>query len=184
MSKYAFQPGNQFWRLRNHSSCGPAPKFETADDLWQAAVAYFEWVEENPLQEEKLFHFQGSITRAEVSKMRAMTIAGLCLHMGVSETAWHGWRQEGGQYYRPDLAETAATIDAIIREQKFTGAAADLLNPVIIARDLGLSDKSEISGPDGGPIQTKEVSARDIVAGKLAGIAARSGTASDTGGAD
>jgi hypothetical protein len=30
-------------------------------------------------------------------------------------------------------------------EQKFSGAAAGLLNPNIIARDLGLADKSEIA---------------------------------------
>lgn len=36
--------------------------------------------------------------------------------------------------------------EAVIYEQKFTGAAADLLNPNIIARDLGLADKKELSG--------------------------------------
>jgi hypothetical protein len=34
----------------------------------------------------------------------------------------------------------------VILDQKFTGAAADLLNPNIIARDLGLTDKKEVSG--------------------------------------
>ena len=43
-------------------------------------------------------------------------------------------------------------MDAI-REQKFVGAAADFLNASIISRDLGLADKREISGPNGGPIE-------------------------------
>ena len=46
----------------------------------------------------------------------------------------------------------------IIRTQKFAGAAADLLNANIIARDLGLADKNEVTGKDGGPVEVKELS--------------------------
>ena len=44
--------------------------------------------------------------------------------------------------------------EEIIYNQKFTGAAADLLNPNIIARELGLADKqqNEHTGVDGKPI--------------------------------
>jgi hypothetical protein len=38
--------------------------------------------------------------------------------------------------------------DAIFR-QKFEGASADLLNANIIARDLGLADKKDLSSTDG-----------------------------------
>lgn len=37
-------------------------------------------------------------------------------------------------------------MEEIIRTQKFEGASADLLNPNIIARDLGLAEKQEHSG--------------------------------------
>ena len=37
----------------------------------------------------------------------------------------------------------------MIYEQKFTGAAAGLLNPNIIARDLGLADKTDHASSDG-----------------------------------
>lgn len=43
---------------------------------------------------------------------------------------------------------------------------------------------NEHSGPDGGPIQTEDVSARDRIARKLSSIAARSGAAGDPGGAE
>ena len=49
-------------------------------------------------------------------------------------------------------------MEQIIRTQKFEGAAAELLNPNIIARDLGLADRSEHSGPGGGPIRTLDLS--------------------------
>jgi hypothetical protein len=48
--------------------------------------------------------------------------------------------------------QVTTRVDEIIRTQKFQGAAADLLNPNIIARDLGLSEKSEITGANGAPL--------------------------------
>ena len=55
------------------------------------------------------------------------------------------------------------------REQKFTGAAADLLNANIIARDLGLKDNvsNEHTGANGGAIK-HEIS--ETAADKFASI--------------
>ena len=98
--------------------------------------------------EEKVFHTNGVITRAEVSKMRAMTIGGLCIFLDIDQTTWGDYRK------REDFTPVITRAEEVIRTQKFTGAAAEMLNPNIIARDLGLSDKSELTGANGGPIQT------------------------------
>jgi hypothetical protein len=37
------------------------------------------------------------------------------------------------------------------REQKFTGAAAGLLNGNLVARELGLADKAEVTGEGAAP---------------------------------
>lgn len=74
----------------------------------------------------------------------------------ISQQAWSEYKQRQG------FGEITARIDDVIRSQKFAGAAADLLNANIIARDLGLADKSELTGRDGGPIETKETSDRDL----------------------
>jgi hypothetical protein len=128
--------GNQFWKQR--SSHGRKPIFADADHLWTASVEYFEWVEANPLMEEKVFNGKDGIVRADIAKMRAMTIGGLCIFLDISQEAWGDYRKKVG------FSEVVAQVEAIIRDQKFTGAAADLLNPNIIARDLGLSDKQEL----------------------------------------
>ena len=51
--------GNQYWKVR--SSHGREPVLATADDLWHAAVTYFEWIDANSLQEEKVFHLAFSM---------------------------------------------------------------------------------------------------------------------------
>lgn len=141
--------GNQFWKAR--SSHGRAPIFADADQLWDAAAEYFEWVEANPLYEDKITAYQGVVTHEPVSKMRAMTLAGLCVFLDIDRTTWAAYGA------REDFSPVTTRVEEIIREQKFTGAAADLLNANIIARDLGLADKSELTGKDGGPIETQDV---------------------------
>lgn len=134
-----FSAGNRFWEAR--SSAGPKPKFDNGDDLWAACVEYFDWNASNPLYADQLVTFQGTATHEPIAKMRAMTIGGLCLFLDVEERTWRMWRDE-----RADLLPVITRAEAIIYQQKFTGAAADLLNPNIIARDLGLADKKELSG--------------------------------------
>ncbi|MER8938715.1 DNA-packaging protein [Mesorhizobium sp. M0915] len=129
--------GNQFWKAR--STHGRSPIFASPDDLWAAAVEYFEWVETNPLYEAKPFAYQGAVTIESVAKMRAMTITGLCIFLDISMQAWSEYKQREG------FGEITTRVDEIIRTQKFEGASADLLNANIIARDLGLADKSELN---------------------------------------
>lgn len=128
--------GNRFWEAR--SSHGRNPKFESPEALWSACNEYFAWVEENPLYEVKAFAFQGVVTQESIPKMRAMTISGLCLFLDIAESTWTAYRG------KEDFSWVTSRAEKFIYEQKFSGAAADLLNANIIARDLGLKDNSEV----------------------------------------
>jgi hypothetical protein len=144
-----FLPGNRFWEAR--SSHGRNPIFATPDALWSACLEYFQWVEENPLYEEKVFNGKDGIVRADIAKMRAMTISGLCIFLDIDRKTWDAYRA------KTDFLHIVTRAEEIIRDQKFSGAAADLLNANIIARDLGLADKQEHTGKDGGPIETADM---------------------------
>jgi hypothetical protein len=139
--------GNKFWEAR--SSHGRDPIFKKPDDLWTACLEYFEWVEANPLKEEKLFQYMGAVVKQDANKMRAMTIGGLCIFLDICQNTWTNYKKD------EDFLRVTRKAEEIIRDQKFSGASANLLNPNIIARDLGLKDasKQEVSGPDGGPIE-------------------------------
>lgn len=128
--------GNRFWEAR--SSHGRKPVFENPDQLWKACCEYFDWIESNPLYESKAFAFQGVVTQAAIPKMRAMTLSGLCLFIDISEDTWRLYRA------REDFIEVTMRAEKIIYDQKFSGAAADLLNANIIARDLGLKEQSQV----------------------------------------
>lgn len=124
--------GSKHWLSR--STHGRAPIFDDPDTLWSACCEYFEWVEQNPLKEEKIFHHQGAITRTHQKRMRPMTISGLCLFLDISRNTWFNYRE------RDSIKDVVATVEQVIYTQKFEGAAADMLNASIIARELGLKE--------------------------------------------
>lgn len=141
---------NNLWAsLKNR---GTEPSFESPEELWEACVGYFEWVRDNPLCEKKYFTSQGELLEVDIPRMRAMTIHGLCLWLGISSSTWN--RYVKADYVPEKMRRVAQRVNDIIYEQKFTGAAANMLNANIISRDLGLAEKREVSGPDGAPIQT------------------------------
>ena len=136
--------GNQFWRVR--SSHGRKPVFATPDALWSAATEYFQWVTDHPLYEAKAFAYQGEVVLKNVPKMRAMTIGALCIFLDIDRTTWLDYKAREG------FTIICTRIEDVIRTQKFEGAAAELLNPNIIARELGLADKTQLTGKDDGPL--------------------------------
>ncbi len=122
------------------STIGRNPIFPDPETLWNACNEYFTWVKANPLLEEKVFCHQGVITTHSSPKMRAMTITGMCLFLDISDDTWAKYRE------RPAFIGVCTRAERIIYDQKFSGAAAELLNPAIIARDLGLADKQDVTG--------------------------------------
>lgn len=133
----AAHKGNRYWDFVGKHGRNYAYQ---PNELWEEAVNYFKWVEENPLLEEKGFAFQGCVTKETFAKMRAMTIGGFCLFADITFQTFQNYKAN------KDFFDVISRIEQIIKEQKFTGAAADLLNANIISRDLGLIDQINQTG--------------------------------------
>lgn len=142
-----YQKGNTWWKARINT--GRKMKFDTPEDLWAAAEAYFQWVEDNPLKEERVFVSQGVVTRVDVPHPRAMLGMTMERFIGVSHGCWIKYTQ------REEFEEVCERIKGVIFQQKFELGCADMLNPNLVARELGLMEKKvfEHSGPDGKPIE-------------------------------
>lgn len=118
---------------------GRSRTFETPDDLRDACLEYLEWADHNPLIEEKHFCAQGQIFTAELKKPRAVTIVGLCLFLGVHRHTWQNYR------ISDEFDLVCDEIEDRMKQYKFENAVAGLMNPTLIARDIGLVEKSEVS---------------------------------------
>lgn len=148
--------GNQFWKARAKS--GRDKIFSNADLMLDAACEYFEWVEANPLG--KAIVYQGEVSKNPENIMRAMTISGLCIFWGTHSEYLTNFESELDLSTKEgkDFSRVIKIIRDIIKTQKFEGASAGLLNPNIIARDLGLVDKQTVETKD----VTKEVTDDDL----------------------
>jgi|GEM_PF-574829 len=144
---FRFPKGNKYWLSR--SKHGVDGKWTDPNKFLTDCVSYFEWLEENPLQEAKAFAYQGTVAKTDLPKLQAPTIENLCTHLGITYQTWLNYKIRG-----PDFLEVITYVEQVIRGRKFVGAAADLFNATIISRDLGLADKTEHTGAGGGPIQT------------------------------
>jgi hypothetical protein len=138
--------GNKFWKIR--SKHGRSKLFANAGLLWDAACEYFEWVYSHPLKESKVCSFQGKNVLKSVPLMRAMTISGLCIYLGTHEEYLTSFESglDLNTNEGKDFSRVIKDIRSVIITQKFEGASAGLLNQNIIARDLGLVDKKDVSG--------------------------------------
>lgn len=122
---------NQFWKL------GPQPgrprKFANPEQLWELACEYFAWCDENPIE---TIEFNGKdAIECVVPKMMAYTWSGLEFYCDINSF-------EDYKTTYKEFSDVIARIGKVIYTQKFTGAAAGVLNANIIARDLGLAEKS------------------------------------------
>lgn len=134
--------GNEFWRMVVAPTGRPV-KFETAELLWDRAMEYFEWVQDNPLYEQKVFNYQGEIVTHDVPKMRAMTEMAFCEFAGISHDLFRLYKKGDGDYN--EFFVTSNKISTLIYLQKFEGAAADLLNAGFIGKDIGMVEKQDIT---------------------------------------
>lgn len=136
--------GNEFWKLR--SKHGRDKLFKTPEAMWEAACEYFQWCQDTPLIE---VDFRGKENdEVHLPKMRPFTLHGLCRYLDCNTLYFNDF-QEGLKDKTDELSKGFSLVITRIREtiyeQKFTGAAAGFLNPNIIARDLGLMDKTDIT---------------------------------------
>lgn len=137
----SFAKGNQLWKLRN-DPVKPL-RFQAPNDLLDACIEYLNWLEKNPLIEEKAFAYQGEVTIARLNKMRMPTFEGLYVFLGIAKDTWHAYAK------RKQYAPVVEHVTSIIRDTKLTGAAAGLLDSGLIIRDLGLAEKRDLSSTDG-----------------------------------
>lgn len=134
--------GNKFWELR--SKHGRDKLFQTPELMWEAAKEYFTYIQETPLEQEEIVKYKDYYEKVSVSKMRPFTLIGLCLYLDCSSSYFRTFKSELKDKDK-DFLTVITRIEETIYNQKFEGAASGFLNPNIIARDLGLMDKTDIT---------------------------------------
>jgi len=130
----AAQSGNQWWKLR--SKHGRDKIFSTPEILWEEAVKYFEatdarkWIKKDWVGKDAM--------QVERENETPYTKSGLFLFLGIDINTWDLYKD------REDFIHITSRIEQIIYTQKIEGAAVGAFNQNIVARELGLAEKTEI----------------------------------------
>lgn len=133
---------------------GRPTAYEDAEDLMKGCKAYFRWLEENPVKKKQLVAFQGRATEHFIEIPHAPTIKGLCAFLGIGESTWYVYRKH------ERFAHVCSQIDGFMHDFKFAHGAAEVFNPGLIARDLGLSDKQEVTAKPAQELSDEELQAQ------------------------
>lgn len=145
---YKFQKGNKLHLLRKHK--GNKIKL-TPEELLKSAKNYFDIIDDNPIKEAAIHQRTGNIIF--LPKPRPYTLEGLCNHIGITMQTLYNYETmyknvNTNDKEKKEIAaaffEIITRIRQIIYQQKLEGAAANIFNSNIIARELGLTDKQEI----------------------------------------
>jgi len=151
-NKGSFKEGNEFWKLR--SKHGRDRIIKDPEALLESAYEYFDWCTNNPLL---VTDYKGTreIEKVHYDKPRPFTKEGVALYCGVS--AWNviaELKKIEGEL-GSDFIKVITHIETIIYKQKFEWASIGVFNSNIIARDLGLSDKSESKSETSSKVEIK-----------------------------
>ena len=135
--------GNQFWKLA--PTTGRKPLYESAETLLADCLDYLQITSERIIEQHD---FVGKDATDVTRKHKPpFTLSGLCVFLGMSQDTWRNYR------LRKDFIEVLRAIEEIIYTQKFEGAAVGIYQQNIIARDLGLVDKKDVTNTERQPIK-------------------------------
>ena len=156
----AAELGNKHWQLR--SKHGRDKLFSSPEMLWEAATEYFQWCDANPwnineqLKQKPIIPKDSGLKAEEIKEMlnpivhiptsRPYTISGFCLYVDCSQQTFFNYAKD--KEYK-DFFDIITRIRECIETQQFEGATVGVFNPNIIARKLGLIDKTDHTSSDG-----------------------------------
>ncbi len=143
------------WKI----AASPRRHFDSPEEMWDKALAYFKWCEDNPLYKTEQMKSPDktpitidentpsvpSERLIEIPLKRAFTWAAFSIFCGVSQGYFRKIKSEGPvDEARKLWLEVVYRIDDAIFTQQYEGGASGQLNAAIVARGIGLVDKTQV----------------------------------------
>lgn len=138
--------GNKFWKLR--SKHGKDKLFGDPVLLWDEACAYWEWCDGAPWMRPELVKYQGYAEEYSVPLGRPYSLDGLTVYLGVAGSYFRSAKKnlqtkvEEGKATDTEvlLLEAIELIETVTRTQNLEGAAVNVFNANIMARQHSLAE--------------------------------------------
>lgn len=137
-----FAKGNQAWQQR--SKHGRNTLFESPELLLEAAAEYFKYCDSHPMFDYKPMVVDKAVEIVKVPVRIPYTMIGLVGYLGCSTNYFKEFKQRK-EACTPEFMAVIVGIENIIQNQQLVGAAIGHFNSNIVARLLGLVDKTEVT---------------------------------------
>lgn len=115
------------------------PRSLTPEQMFNLAVGYFTFCEEQPICALETASFQGDVYESPVHKTRVFTLRGFLVFAALTPQSYQNFRRD------PDYSAICSWIDNVIYEQKYQLAANNLVNASLIGKDIGIDKPAEIN---------------------------------------
>lgn len=147
--------------VRERYRTGVQRKYNTPIALWEKFEEYCEYVDDNPILGEEVKTQGKSLVRVKVKYRRAYTLEEFCLFAGVGN-AYLRQFVENHKDLADDrsnemYAQVIAEMKEVVKKQQFDGATAGLFKENIIARYLGLAERTINENLNSVPLSRDEI---------------------------
>lgn len=134
----------------------------TPKQLFEIALEYFRWAENNAIHAAETASFQGEVEESLVFKTRIFTLNGFSLFSGISNNSLARYRKE--EHY----GEVMEFVDKVINEQKYQLAANGVINASFIGKELGIDKPMQVNvensaSAESNSVATTEKAMKDAV---------------------
>jgi hypothetical protein len=130
--------GNKYYM--NRKKHGRELIFKTPGLLLEKAYEYFNWCDENPWKiKEAIKSGAATGTIIDIPTQRPYTIENLCVYLGINKDTFSEYSK------RDDFSVVTTHVREIIEANQLEGAIVGAYNPNIIARKLGLTEKTDVT---------------------------------------
>jgi hypothetical protein len=140
--------GNEYWKFAEKH--GRGFKY-TPDALWKEALDYFDYMSTSVWNKKEAIK-SGDMagTLIDIPTQTPLSIETFCLFADISHKTFLNYNS-GEEPYK-EFLQVTTRIRGVIESNQFEGATVGAYNPNIIARKLGLGDKTILEGSEK-PIQ-------------------------------
>lgn len=134
-------------------------KFKTPKEMWDLAIKYFQWCDDNPWYKNEAIKSGNDAGKIiHIPTQRPYTIIGLCNYLKINEDTFLNYQHKKGY---EKFFGVSKEIRSIIEQNQIEGATINAYNHNIIARLLGLIDKTEKTIKTHKPIKIEIINADD-----------------------
>ena len=137
----AWPKGNKYWKYIDNIGRNKIYEDKDLDTFRDKVIDYFKVTSERFWEEQ---HWVGK-DGIEVTKNHPVPFLkqGIYLHVGINKDTWNNYKKREG------FSDIITHAEELIFMQKFEGASTGFFNHNLIAKELGLVDKKDLSSSDG-----------------------------------